>query len=216
LLIALIQLPRRWATLSADRRWLYWALLLGFIFLTFSGSRRSYYVLPLVPLGVLIIADWLCCGEQRHPQWRLWWYRLLVMVIILLSLVFFIFYPFVDSQGGPRLLAQRTVEQAKKIAPWSAWHIIMLGGEDQVLLYLQSVYPINYQVLTADSMDKLTHLPQWVDQWSHTIVIVSRKDLSKVENHLMTSYQLIEVPRSWGNRYLDKRYNRQDVALIIR
>ncbi len=38
--------------------WLAWAMLLIFLFFSASGSRRSYYILPIVPFCALFCANW--------------------------------------------------------------------------------------------------------------------------------------------------------------
>jgi 4-amino-4-deoxy-L-arabinose transferase-like glycosyltransferase len=42
--------------LDRPSRWLLWAILLVFLFFTLSGSRRSYYILPILPLCALQMA----------------------------------------------------------------------------------------------------------------------------------------------------------------
>ena len=45
--------------LDAPSRWLILAATLAFLFFTASGSRRSYYILPLLPFCALLSARWL-------------------------------------------------------------------------------------------------------------------------------------------------------------
>lgn len=47
---------RHWRDTPPNTRWLVWGLGLLFVFFTASGSRRSYYVLPLVPFAQLLAA----------------------------------------------------------------------------------------------------------------------------------------------------------------
>jgi 4-amino-4-deoxy-L-arabinose transferase-like glycosyltransferase len=42
--------------LDRHTRWLVWAVVLVFLFFTLSGSRRSYYIMPIVPLCMLLAA----------------------------------------------------------------------------------------------------------------------------------------------------------------
>nr|AFZ61496.1 mannosyltransferase family protein [Pseudomonas fluorescens] len=50
---------RHWRHTPPNVRWLVWGLGLLFVFFTASGSRRSYYVLPLVPFAQLLGAWWV-------------------------------------------------------------------------------------------------------------------------------------------------------------
>lgn len=44
----------------------FWAT---FIFFTLSGSRRSYYILPILPAGALLVARLLTTGTERLSRW---------------------------------------------------------------------------------------------------------------------------------------------------
>jgi len=56
---ALISLIRHWRDLDDQTRWLIKAIGLVFVFFSLSGSRRSYYILPAVPLCVLLTAVYI-------------------------------------------------------------------------------------------------------------------------------------------------------------
>lgn len=43
-------------SLDSHTRWLIWAIALVFLFFSLSGSRRSYYILPILPLCTLLMA----------------------------------------------------------------------------------------------------------------------------------------------------------------
>lgn len=59
---ALFAIKSRWKTMSTNSKWLIWSVLILFVFFTLSGSRRNYYVLPLVPFAILLTADWILEG----------------------------------------------------------------------------------------------------------------------------------------------------------
>ena len=46
-------------SLDSHTRWLVWAIVLVFVFFSLSGSRRSYYILPILPLCALLMAVFL-------------------------------------------------------------------------------------------------------------------------------------------------------------
>jgi 4-amino-4-deoxy-L-arabinose transferase-like glycosyltransferase len=54
--LAAVHAARSWKGLDRHTRWLVWAIVLVFLFFTLSGSRRSYYILPIVPLCALLAA----------------------------------------------------------------------------------------------------------------------------------------------------------------
>lgn len=50
---------RNWKKLDAHTRWLLQAIAMIFVFFTLSGSRRVYYILPILPFCVLLMAVFL-------------------------------------------------------------------------------------------------------------------------------------------------------------
>lgn len=63
---ALIEGVRRRSRLDEDTSWLLWVIGLIFALFTASGSRRSYYVLPILPFCALLTAVVLV--ETRHGR----------------------------------------------------------------------------------------------------------------------------------------------------
>jgi 4-amino-4-deoxy-L-arabinose transferase-like glycosyltransferase len=47
---------REWRNLDSSTRWLVKAIALVFVFFTLAGSRRNYYILPIIPLCSLLTA----------------------------------------------------------------------------------------------------------------------------------------------------------------
>lgn len=73
---------------GANSRWLYWACGLIFLFFSLSGSRRSYYILPIIPFCSLLIGVIATSAEPGKP-WRigLHWQRWLLGLLGLASLL---------------------------------------------------------------------------------------------------------------------------------
>jgi len=64
---AILSFGRSWKQLDRQTRWLLWASGLIFLFFTASGSRRGYYILPLLPFCALmlgIFVDGLLHGSE--------------------------------------------------------------------------------------------------------------------------------------------------------
>jgi 4-amino-4-deoxy-L-arabinose transferase-like glycosyltransferase len=81
---ALYSLRARWASLSLSSRWVIWTLGSLFLFFTLSGSRRSYYVLPLVPFAICMSAEWILSQDKRSV------YASLIIIVSFLLLLFII------------------------------------------------------------------------------------------------------------------------------
>jgi 4-amino-4-deoxy-L-arabinose transferase-like glycosyltransferase len=69
-LIMAIRHCRRGCSNQYDR-WLMWAMLLIFLFFSASGSRRSYYILPILPFCALFCSVWMLKLES-HPAGQRW------------------------------------------------------------------------------------------------------------------------------------------------
>ena len=62
---ALITSIISWKKYNSHARWLLQAILLIFIFFTLSGSRRNYYILPILPFCMLLMAVFLVEVSQE-------------------------------------------------------------------------------------------------------------------------------------------------------
>lgn len=139
-IIGLWYAGRHWRQLEPNARWLVWALALLFVFFTASGSRRSYYVLPLVPFAQLLAAWWVV--ESRHRRGiaglgRLW-PRALGAGAVVMLLVLGVAYPWSNGGGGIPGFAGDVRSQAERAAPWSQWRVLILGEHDARLpMYLE-------------------------------------------------------------------------------
>ncbi|QSH40297.1 glycosyltransferase family 39 protein [Lentisphaerota bacterium ZTH] len=62
-------LATRWKRISSSDKWLTYASILIFILFSASGSRRWYYILPIMPFLVLIISRFLN-SVDNHLRWE--------------------------------------------------------------------------------------------------------------------------------------------------
>ena len=62
---------RDWQSLSSNEKWPLLATSLLFLFFTASGSRRSYYILPVLPFATLVTAAWVAKGALDGLRNRL-------------------------------------------------------------------------------------------------------------------------------------------------
>jgi 4-amino-4-deoxy-L-arabinose transferase-like glycosyltransferase len=148
-LIAAFAALKRWKFLPANTRWLWWSTLLIFIFLTVSGSRRSYYVLPLIPFAILITAEWMVYQTQKNHKFKVLIKWLIASFVLVNFVVFCVIYPFA-ARNGAKAFAKNIKFETEKIAPWADWHIVMVkfGGSGKCAVtsfYLNSPNIIQYQ-----------------------------------------------------------------------
>jgi hypothetical protein len=69
-------------------RWLLMAIGIIFLFFTLSGSRRSYYILPIVPLCALWMAVFIHeIREGSAPRWTQWGVRIQAGLLALVGVI---------------------------------------------------------------------------------------------------------------------------------
>jgi len=87
---ALIASISNWKKLDGNTRWLIQAILIIFVFFTLSGSRRNYYILPILPFCTLLMAVFLVELSQEvvrtHRDRGLWIQKHILVVAAVKSL----------------------------------------------------------------------------------------------------------------------------------
>lgn len=112
------------------------AAVVLFMFFTLSGSRRSYYILPLVPLVILWIA-----AQIQVLQIKKVITRCIAAFYMILLAWFACLQPLYYHYYGLKPLALKLQQQAVALAPWSQWHVVMLATDDRIGFYLQPAKP---------------------------------------------------------------------------
>jgi 4-amino-4-deoxy-L-arabinose transferase-like glycosyltransferase len=73
--------------LDARTQWLVWASIVIFVFFTLSGSRRSYYILPVLPLAALMVGIiWAHIRDHRLDAIR-WHGRNVQAVVLVVAII---------------------------------------------------------------------------------------------------------------------------------
>ena len=196
---ALFSLKIRWPVMSTSSRWLTWTLFILFLFFTFSGSRRSYYILPIVPFAILFIADWMLADTNQ--AWGLtssaW---LIVFSLIFLAITIIIFPAWYYSQFGLQRFANTLMREASHIKPWNEWNVVMLDAESKLNFYLR--LPPNIQNLDIhgkrDSQSIILLKKSWpiLNNQSVETIFISRKRYAMILRNFFPHYRVITIPSS--------------------
>lgn len=215
---ALVTLKTRWNSLSASSKSICWAVLLLFLFLTLSGSRRNYYVLPVVPFALLMTAEWILSGRNELTKRFVWAGRVAVGFFVLLFLSFDVVQPLYYADGGMRVFAEQLKSDATKVKPWSEWQFVMLDPESKVRFYLGLPPTVqNYPVMGARAEQSQAGLSQ---QWpilgrSHPgVIFISRKVYGPILQKMLPDYHLVEAPPTLGERLLGKNNVNAPIAFV--
>ena len=97
MVVGLFRLARHWKGLAWPERWLLLALLLIFAFFTASGSRRIYYILPILPFTALALGYCLTELPDRGRPWGLWLQGGLLALAIALEIASWLTWPWLEE-----------------------------------------------------------------------------------------------------------------------
>ena len=210
---ALTSLPSRWNKMSHASRWTLWTIIIIFVFLTMSGSRRNYYVLPLAPFAIIFTADWILETAKRG----LWAGRFAVFFFAALFLNYDVLQPLYYAGGGashfePVLSA---VLQAK---PERDWSYVMLDPESKVRFYLHLSPDVREYLVKGARKEQTaaTLLQAWPLLKDHKpqVIFITRKQYEAELKTLLPDYDVVEAPASWGERVLHIKTTNAPVAFI--
>ena len=90
-----------WKKLNSQTKWLLQAMALIFLCFSASGSRRWYYILPLMPFCAILTALFLCSNWKE--QWRAWiilFMKWLLTIAAILDILCLAAIPFRDKFFG--------------------------------------------------------------------------------------------------------------------
>jgi 4-amino-4-deoxy-L-arabinose transferase-like glycosyltransferase len=201
---ALMSLRSRWRKMSATSQWLVWATFLLFAFFTLSGSRRSYYILPVVPFAILLTADWILLNANRIK----WAWRVIKVFFILFVLYFLILQPLYYMGGGTQEFSKRLKQEITRVKPWSQWQFVMLDPESKVAFYLQLSPTAKEHGVLGSARVKQTRaslISVWPELKIHDddSIFLSRQIYEPLLTpYLSDHYQLILARPSFGERLL--------------
>jgi len=212
---ALIKLPQRWQGLSLHAKWYAWATFLLFIFLTASGSRRNYYVLPVVPFALLMTADWLMTLNQNAQ-------KILGASIVVLYTAFASWYailqPLYYCDGGLPYFANHLQTQAMRIKPWSQWQFVMLDAESKVSFYLSLPPSVKNESISGERVNQTVAslLQSWpmLQNPSPKTIYISRALYKRQLQQLLPEYRLVEGKATFGQRLLNTTLANEPIAFI--
>lgn len=93
-IIALIYQLCTFKRCNTQERWALWSVLSIFIFLSLSGSRRSYYILPIIPFTMIMTAAWWqkLFADKSDTLRKIYFQRALKSAIIGAYILLFVYF----------------------------------------------------------------------------------------------------------------------------
>jgi len=186
------------------------------VFFTLSGSRRNYYVLPLVPFAILLTADWILAKSNQLNKWA---GGLAIVSAVTFFVAFDLVQPLYYAKGGNRLFAEELKQTATQMKPWSEWNVILLDPESKLRFYLQlSPFVKNYTLSgkMRASQTEASLLTSWpmLQEKKANAIFVTRKVYAATLKNLLPDYQMIEAQLTWGERLLKVKNENAPVAFV--
>jgi 4-amino-4-deoxy-L-arabinose transferase-like glycosyltransferase len=181
------RIVKRWRELSDASRWTVWTSLAIFALLTASGSRRSYYVLPIVPFAILMTADWL---RSARLGVRTLVASTTVASIAVMLLWFAAVVPAGFRHGGERVLARQVRSRAEQEAPWGSWRVVICGAPPAAGYYFRTG-----PEPTVVPIESVQSVSQMIEQEPHTLVLTKRRFAPTLRSLMPTAAMLEEPSR---------------------
>ncbi|MHB1947075.1 MAG: ArnT family glycosyltransferase [Gammaproteobacteria bacterium] len=215
----LFSIKSRWQQLSANSKWLIWVVLLLFVFFTLSGSRRNYYILPLVPFAILMTADWILAQTDQLTRRNMWAGRVAVTFFLLLFLGIDLAQPLFYANGGTQGFATQVKAEATKIKPWADWQFVLLDPESKTRFYLQLPPQLKNYDIKGSSRHHQTAaslIKEWpmLQNKSSDVIYVTRKIYTPMLKNILTNYDVLESSPTIGERLFHIKNENAPVAFI--
>jgi 4-amino-4-deoxy-L-arabinose transferase-like glycosyltransferase len=207
---------RHWRQTPPNVRWLVWGLGMLIVFFTASGSRRSYYVLPLVPFAQLLGAWWVSERLLHRPASRRRWHTGFAIAATMMLLVVGVAYPWSNGHGGVAQFAKDVQAQAVQRAPWDQWQMVLIEVDNKLPMLLQNGGKPFYYVAQSQDFPRQadsTALMAWLDKTSgktfdpqRTIIITQySKDDPTPLAYLGADHQVVTTQPDNGERWFQAR-----------
>jgi 4-amino-4-deoxy-L-arabinose transferase-like glycosyltransferase len=138
--VAMVGTLKIWKSLDDKTQWVIKAEILIFLFYTLSGSRRGYYILPILPLCALLTAVFVVRVRDRRTnnlqRWGIGVQGALLAIVLLLELlvplVLVILRPKINLPFPPKMYL------ASMVIAVSALLLVMIGHKSLESLKLKS------------------------------------------------------------------------------
>lgn len=201
---------------TLNTRWLLWFIIATFMFFTLSGSRRNYYILPLIPFLFLQFSDyWYKMLEYKSTTQQQRYNKLLRNAIIVFYSLFFIFFaivqPLFNYFSCFGLDAKKFANHLNEIIQTKQpdllqRDVILLNGKDNSLLFYLQI-PHNTKIISYTQNEINSILLQAIQQHQPPLIIASQGELKYLN-------QAILDDKLYQKFYPSQRKDKENVVLI--
>ncbi|EKD25887.1 MAG: mannosyltransferase family protein [uncultured bacterium] len=197
-----------WKNLNPSSKWAFMACIIIFGFLTASGSRRSYYILPILPFASIVTAEWIL--QNSYPVRKKIAGYIMHISLLLVILWFCIIQPFF-IKSTERAFANEVVSKAKELKDWKQWKVLLIGGEIKTVFYLSPITETKNYNLPIDD-ENISSLEGFIKANPGTLIISRKKHENILDKLIQFNYiKVEEIQPSIFNKKIDTK---QSVAYI--
>lgn len=187
--------------------WPAWVLVSLLVFFTLSGGKRGYYVLPMVPFVILMIADWILLTKGFSAKLKL----ALVLFYSVLFINYLILQPLYYAHGGVKAFAH----VLKKELPMTTWHYSMLDAVTNVRFYLRLSPDVkNYGIVgLRDQQTVATLMQKWptLKEIPPKTIFITRRIYEPVLRPYLKNFTLVRTPKT----YMEIFFHQEDLDAPI-
>jgi 4-amino-4-deoxy-L-arabinose transferase-like glycosyltransferase len=133
---AIWRVLRHRKSMTPEARWPSWAVLLVFVFLSASLSRRSYYILPILPFAALMVGEWVAAGGVGRNPRRAWAWGIGGASAVVMAAWFAGIQPWASSASTIRALGAEVRGEAERRAPWAKWDVVLWDVPQRAYFYI--------------------------------------------------------------------------------
>jgi 4-amino-4-deoxy-L-arabinose transferase-like glycosyltransferase len=181
-IIGIYHTIKKWKSVEFSSRFYVIILALVFIFFTCSGSRRSYYVLPMVPLAIFIAANWINSNLDKTKLLQRS-ISFLILIMAISTVVMNIVLTVSEIGGGTYRFANDLRARAGGIQPLDKWNIVFIGVKEDLArkttFYFNPGRLPDYNEYRWDENSNINNLPFKIDSKSNNILIIPQNSFIK-------------------------------------
>lgn len=216
---ALFSLKSRWQGMSTESKWMVWSVALLFLFFTISGSRRNYYVLPILPFAILMTADWILANTQEFAKRNLWAGKMAAAFFVIFFLSFNVLQPLYYAQGGTQGFAEKLKIEATKVKPWAQWQFVMLDPESKTRFYLGlspqvKNYGVGNKPRSQQTEESLLKAWPVLKDKNANVIFITRKMYEPLLKNALSDFDVVEAGPSLGERLLKIENKNAPIAFV--
>ena len=189
---------KKWQTLSNQHKWLLVFFIAIFTFFSLSGSKRGYYILPLLPFAMLIMAEWIHNLFEHNPHKQEKYKRILKYCMVIFYLLIFsyfaVFQPIYNHiNDNQRKLATQVNKEFDRRHDLANRTVFIINSNDNSLVFYLHI-PKSSPITTVAIPQQIHAIKNFLKINELPIFIVTQQNLPLIKEILQNqAYKTITI-----------------------